>query len=47
MTNISGKLVEKIKTYISGLINLFLFENYAVFEIKWKNVLEPEGHMAV
>jgi len=47
MTNISGKRVEKIKTYISGSTTFFFFENRAICEIKWRNIVEPEGHMAV
>ena len=35
------KIVEKMKTHILGSMHLFLFENYAVYEIIWKSILEP------
>jgi len=27
---------------VSGLLGVFLFENHAVYEIEWKNILEPD-----
>jgi hypothetical protein len=36
------KLVEKIKTHISYSINFFFSENHAVYEIMWKNTVEPD-----
>jgi hypothetical protein len=33
------KVVEKIKTHILGSVTLF-FENRAVYEKKWKNIVE-------
>jgi len=36
-----AKLVEKIKSYILWLVTFFLFfENLAIYEIMWKNILE-------
>jgi hypothetical protein len=35
-TNISDKLVEKIKTHILDSITFFFFENRAFCEMKWK-----------
>ena len=40
MRNVSGKFVEKIETHI--LYSIFFFENCAVYEIMWKNVVEPD-----
>jgi hypothetical protein len=41
------KIVEKIKTHFLPT-NFFFFENRAVYEIMWKNVVEPErAHMTV
>ena len=37
--DISDKVVEKIKTYI--LLYIYIFENHAVYEIKWKNMEQP------
>jgi len=34
------KVVEKIKTDILGSI-IFFFENRPVYEIMWKNMMEP------
>jgi hypothetical protein len=38
---VSGKVVEKIKTHILDSI-MFFFQNRAVYEIMWKNVIEPD-----
>jgi hypothetical protein len=35
------KVVEKIKTHILCSLTLF-FENRAVYQIMWKNMLEPD-----
>jgi hypothetical protein len=34
------KVVQKIKTHILGSVN-FLFENLTLYEIMWKNTVEP------
>jgi hypothetical protein len=39
--NFSDKIVEKIKTHILCSINFFP-ENRALYEIMWKNVVEPD-----
>jgi len=36
------KLVEKIKTHILYLVTFFFFLNCAIYEILWKNIVEPE-----
>jgi len=36
---LGGKTVEKIKTHI--LFSVTVFENCAIYEIKWKNFVEP------
>jgi len=36
------KVVKKIKTHILCSITFFLFENRAVHEKMWKNVVEPD-----
>jgi hypothetical protein len=41
MGKISDKVVEKIKTYILHSV-FFFFEIRAVYEIIWKNMVEPE-----
>ena len=41
MRNISDKVVEKIKTHILCSITFF-FENRAVHEVMWKNIVEPD-----
>ena len=38
--NVSDKTVQKIKTHMLGWITFF-FEYHAVYEIMWKNVVEP------
>jgi len=38
MRNISDKFVEKIKTQF---ISIFFSENYAFYEIMWKNTAVP------
>jgi hypothetical protein len=35
-----NRVVEKIKTHISCSVSFFSFENRAVYEIIWKNMLE-------
>ena len=39
MKSVSDKTVEKIKTHVSFIITFFL--NHAVYETKWKNILQP------
>jgi hypothetical protein len=36
------KGVEKIKTHIFMFSDLYIFENGIVYEIMWKNIVEPE-----
>jgi hypothetical protein len=36
------KVVEKIKTHILGLVRFFSLENRVVYEIMWKNVVQPD-----
>jgi hypothetical protein len=36
------KFVEKIKTHILCTLNFFPPENRAVYEIMWRNTVEPE-----
>jgi len=40
MRNVSEKLVEKIKTH--NLSSVIFSENHAIFEIKWKNIVQPD-----
>ena len=35
------KVVEKIKTHVSCSV-IFFFENLAVYEIMWKNIVQPD-----
>jgi len=35
------KVTEKIKTYILGSVTFFFF-NRAIYEIMWKNIVEPD-----
>ena len=35
------KLVEKIETHIFSSITFFFFENRAVYEMMWQNILKP------
>ena len=35
-------IVEKIKTHILFSVTSSFFENLAVYEVLWKNILEPE-----
>jgi hypothetical protein len=42
MSNVAEKVVHKIKSHILYLIVFFFFENPAVYEIMWKNVVEPD-----
>jgi hypothetical protein len=37
--NVSDRLVEKIEVHI--LCSIF-FENFAVYEIMWKNIVKPD-----
>jgi hypothetical protein len=39
MRNVSDKVVQKIKTHF--MFNNFFSENRAVYEIMWKNMVEP------
>jgi hypothetical protein len=39
MRKFSGKTVEKIKTHFG--LDKFFFENRTVYEILWKNIVEP------
>jgi len=41
---IADKFVEEIKTKILCPIIFFFLENCAVYEIMWKDVIEPEDH---
>ena len=41
MYNVSDRFVEKIKTHVFMYSNFF-FENRAVYEIMWKNMVEPD-----
>jgi hypothetical protein len=36
------KVVEKFKTHILCSITSFFFENRAVYEIMWKNMVQPD-----
>jgi hypothetical protein len=40
MRNVSDKVVEKIKTH--SLCSITFFANRAVYEIMWKNMVEPD-----
>jgi len=40
MKNVSAKVVDEIKKHISCPI-IFFFENPAIFEIMWKNIVQP------
>jgi hypothetical protein len=39
MRNVSDEVVDNIKTHILG--SIIFFEDHAVYEIMWKNVVEP------
>jgi hypothetical protein len=41
MRNVSDKFAEKIKTHILRS-NTFFPENRAVYEVMWKNMVEPD-----
>jgi hypothetical protein len=41
MRNVSERFVEEIKTHILCSVIFFSFENRAVYEIMWRNVVEP------
>jgi len=41
------KAVEKIKIHILCTITFFSFENRAVYEIMWKNIVQPDGPQMV
>ena len=43
--NVSDKLVEIIKTHIL-CPGTFFSENHAVYEIMWKNIVQPDDNMA-
>jgi hypothetical protein len=36
------EFVEKIKTHILCSVTFFFLENRAVYEIMWKNIVEPD-----
>jgi hypothetical protein len=38
--DISGEVVEEIKTHVLCSVTIFFFENSAVYEIMWKNIVE-------
>ena len=40
MRNVSDKVVEKIKTHL--LCSIVFFENLAIYEIMWKNMVHPD-----
>jgi hypothetical protein len=40
MKSVSDKTAEKIKTHNSFIITFF-FENHAIYETMWKNILQP------
>ena len=42
MGNASDRVVEKIKTHILHSVTFFLFENRAVCEIMWTNMVQPD-----
>jgi len=42
MKNVSDKLVEKIKTHILSTVIFFPLEIRAVYEIMWKNMVQPD-----
>jgi len=42
MRNVSDKLVETIKTHTLCSIMFFFFENRALYEKMWKNIVEPD-----
>jgi hypothetical protein len=39
---VQTKVVEKIKTHILCRVTFF-YENHAVYEIMWKNIVDPAG----
>jgi hypothetical protein len=41
MKYFSEKGADKIKTHILYSINIFFFENHAVYEIIWENTVQP------
>jgi hypothetical protein len=41
MRNVSGKVIEKIKTHIL-YSTIFFFQELAVYEIMWENMKETE-----
>jgi len=43
MTDVSDKFLEKIKTNILCSVSLFFPENPAVYEIVWKNMIDPDS----
>jgi hypothetical protein len=40
MRNVSEKFVEEIKTHF--MFNNFIFDNYSIYEVKWKIIVEPD-----
>jgi hypothetical protein len=38
-----AKFVEEIKTHILFSVNIFFLENRAVYETKWKNIVQPDS----
>ena len=40
------KVVEELKTHILYSIKFFFFENRAVYEIMWKNILSADDNTA-
>jgi hypothetical protein len=42
MRNVSGKIIEKIKTTLLCSKAFFPPENRAVYEIMWKNLVQPD-----
>jgi hypothetical protein len=42
LINVSDEVVEKIEANILGSITFFLFKNRVVYEVMWKNILQPE-----
>jgi hypothetical protein len=41
MKNISTEVVKKIKTHVLYAV-IFFFEDLAVYEITWKNIVQPD-----
>jgi hypothetical protein len=43
MRNLKTKVVQKLKTHILYSTTFFFFENHSIYEIMWKNPVEPEN----